>query len=97
MPVRVMIPSFLHSVTRGVAEAEAPAGLIRDILEGLDLKYPGFKEKIAGNGRIKVFVNIYVNEENIRFLNGELTQAKDGDEVTIIPEVAGGSNNSLSG
>ncbi|HTZ17948.1 MAG TPA: MoaD/ThiS family protein [Dissulfurispiraceae bacterium] len=97
MSVKVIIPSFLQTITCGDTEADAPAGNVNDIIRGLDRLYPGFEDKITGDGGIKEFINIYVNDENIRFLQGELTQARDGDEISIIPVIAGGSSNAFSG
>jgi molybdopterin synthase sulfur carrier subunit len=57
----------------------------------LDKLYPGLAERVSENGKIRRFVNIYVNDEDIRFLNAEETQVKDGDEVSIVPAIAGGA------
>jgi sulfur-carrier protein len=57
----------------------------------LDRKFPGIAERISENGKIRRFVNIYLNDEDIRFLNAEQTEVKDGDEVSIVPAIAGGS------
>ena len=64
---------------------------IRELISNLDNKYNGIKDRICDeNGKVRRFVNIYINEEDIRFLKGEDTGIKDGDEVSIIPAIAGG-------
>ncbi|MBA4348800.1 MAG: molybdopterin synthase sulfur carrier subunit [Thermodesulfovibrio sp.] len=62
-----------------------------ELINDLDRKYSGIAERISEGGKVRRFVNIYVNEEDIRFLQAELTQVKDGDEVSIVPAIAGGS------
>ncbi|RMD59098.1 MAG: MoaD/ThiS family protein [Nitrospirae bacterium] len=90
MSVKVRIPTPLQKLTGGKEIVEAEPGTIIDIVKFLDEKYPGIGERISENGKIRRFVNIYVNEEDIRFLKGENTEVKDGDEVSIIPAIAGG-------
>jgi sulfur-carrier protein len=97
MSVKVRIPTLLQTITHGIEEADAPAGTVIAVINSLEEVYPGFGEKLIEGDRIKKFINIYVNEEDIRFLQGEQTQAKDGDEIFIIPAIAGGSSNSFSG
>ncbi len=96
MSVRVRIPTLLRSITCGINEADMAAGTVISIIEGLDRIYPGFEEKITEGGKIKKSINVYVNEVNVRSLQGERTQANDGDEISIIPAIAGGSSNSFS-
>lgn len=90
MAVKVLIPTPLQRLTQGKENVEAAAGTIIELVADLDKKYPGFGERISEGGRIRRFVNIYVNEEDIRFLQAENTVVKDGDEVSIIPAIAGG-------
>lgn len=90
MAVKVLIPTPLQRLTQGKENVEAAAGTIIEVVADLDKKYPGFGERISEGGRIRRFVNIYVNEEDIRFLQAENTVVKDGDEVSIIPAIAGG-------
>ncbi|MEF9427421.1 MAG: MoaD/ThiS family protein [Candidatus Mariimomonas ferrooxydans] len=68
---------------------EEPGSIIV-LINALDKKYPGIGERISEGGKIRRFVNVYVNEEDIRFLNVEETNVKDGDEVSIVPAIAGG-------
>jgi molybdopterin synthase sulfur carrier subunit len=90
MAVKVRIPTPLQRLTEGNDEVEGKAGKIIGLIEDLDARYPGLSERVAENGKIRRFVNIYVNEEDIRFLKAEETEVKDGDEVSIIPAIAGG-------
>lgn len=96
MPVKVKIPTPLQRLTNGKDEVEGNPGTIIELITDLDRKYPGLMERIAEGGKIRRFVNIYVNEEDIRFLQAENTPVKDGDEVSIVPAIAGGSKGRLS-
>jgi len=90
MAVKVKIPVPLQRLTNGQAEVEGEPGTIISLIESLDKKYPGLAERIAEGGKLRRFVNIYVNEQDVRFMNNELTEVKDGDEVSIVPAIAGG-------
>jgi molybdopterin synthase sulfur carrier subunit len=91
MRVRVRIPTPLRSVTKGAAEVDAEAETVGGVIDELDRQYPGIRERIVEDGgQIRRFVNIYVNEEDIRFLDGAKTPLKQGDEVSIVPAIAGG-------
>ncbi len=90
MSVKVRIPTPLQRLTQGREEVEGTTGKIIDLVNDLDKKYPGIAERISENGKIRRFVNIYLNDEDIRFLSGEETVVKDGDEVSIVPAIAGG-------
>lgn len=90
MGVKVRIPTPLQRLTEGKEEVEVISGTIKDVVENLDRRFPGIGERISENGKIRRFVNVYVNEEDIRFLKNEETPVKDGDEVSIIPAIAGG-------
>ena len=78
MSVKVRIPTPLQRLTQGKEEVEGKVGTIIDLVLALDKDYPGIAERISENGKIRRFVNIYLNEEDIRFLNGETTPVKDG-------------------
>ncbi len=89
--VKVKIPQVLQKLTDNKNEVEVDGKNIKEIIEYLEEKYKGIKERICDeNGKIRRFINIYVNGEDIRFINGEMTEVKDGDEVLIIPAIAGG-------
>lgn len=90
MAVKVRIPTPLQKLTQGKEEVECVPGTIMDIVTDIDKRFPGIGERISEGGKIRRFVNIYVNEEDIRFLKAEDTTVKDGDEVSIIPAIAGG-------
>ena len=92
MPVKVRIPTPLMKLTNNQAEISAEGGTIADILNNLESQFAGIKERICEeNGTPRRFINIYLNEEDIRFLDGEKTKIKDGDEISIIPAIAGGA------
>lgn len=92
MPINVRIPPPLLPVTGGKSEVEATSSTIGSLLDELEANYPGMKERLCDEkGELRRFVNIYVNEEDIRFLDGKETKINDGDEVSIIPAIAGGS------
>jgi molybdopterin synthase sulfur carrier subunit len=90
MAVKVRIPTPLQRLTGGREEVEAVPGRVIDVVGELDRQFPGMGERISEGGKIRRFVNIYVNEEDIRFLKAEETEVKDGDEVSIVPAIAGG-------
>jgi molybdopterin synthase sulfur carrier subunit len=90
MAVKVRIPTPLQRLTQGKEEVEGAPGRIIDLVNDLDRNYPGIAERISENGKVRRFVNIYLNDEDIRFLNAEETVVKDGDEVSIVPAIAGG-------
>lgn len=91
MAVKVRIPTPLQKLTQGQEEVEGKAGTIIELINDLDTKYPGIAERVSEGGKVRRFVNFYVNEEDIRFSQGEQTPVKDGDEVSIVPAIAGGS------
>ncbi|MCK5287341.1 MAG: MoaD/ThiS family protein [Thermodesulfovibrionia bacterium] len=90
MAVKVKIPVPLQRLTQGKDEVEGESGTVIELINALDRKYPGLGERISDGGKIRRFVNVYVNEEDIRFLKSENTEVKDGDEVSIVPAIAGG-------
>jgi len=91
MSIKVRIPTPLQKLTNNQAEVECNAKNIKELIENLDEKYPGIKGRLCDeNGNLRRFVNIFVNDQDIRFLNGDKTELKDGDEVSIIPAIAGG-------
>jgi molybdopterin synthase sulfur carrier subunit len=91
MAIMVRIPSPLRKLTGGQSEVEAKADSIGDLISTLDASYPGMKERLCDEtGTVRRFVNIYVNEEDIRFLTHQDTPLKDGDQVSIVPAIAGG-------
>jgi len=93
MSIKVRIPTPLQSITKNKSEVEVEkAQDIKDLIEKLEEEHPGIKERLLDeNGNLRRFINFFVNEEDIRFLDGINTALKDGDEVSIIPAIAGGS------
>jgi len=90
MAVKVKIPVPLQRITQGKEEVEGDPGTIISLINNLDQIYPGLAERISEGGKLRRFVNIYVHEEDVRFMNNEATEVKDGDEVSIVPAIAGG-------
>ena len=91
MSVVVRIPTPLRRMTNGEAKVELESSNLGELVEKLDGAYPGFKARLVDeNGELRYFVNIYVNGEDVRFLDGLETSTKSGDEVSIVPAVAGG-------
>jgi MoaD family protein len=91
MAVMVKIPTQLRSVTGGDSETAVDgATTVGEVLDGLYDRYDGLRDRIAVDGDLRRFVNVYVGGEDIRFLDGLDTPVEDGDEVTILPAVAGG-------
>ena len=93
MSITVRIPTPLQKITGGKAEVECSAKNILELVEVLEKDYPGMKERLSDGGKIRRFINIYVNEEDIRFMNKEDTTLKDGDNISIVPAIAGGAFN----
>lgn len=91
MAVKVRIPTPLQKLTQGKEEVDGIAGTVIALINDLDRNYPGLAERVSENNKIRRFVNIYVNDEDIRFQNAEETMVKDGDEVSIVPAIAGGA------
>jgi len=90
--IKVRIPTPLRPMTGGKSEVEIAGATVSEIIENLGSAHPGIKERLYDEqGEVRRFINIYVNEEDIRFLTGKDTPLKDGDEVSIIPAIAGGS------
>jgi len=89
--VLVRIPTPLRRITNGQDKVEMEAANVAGLIEGLEIQFPGFKERLLDeSGDLRYFVNIYLNGEDVRFLQGTGTAIKSGDEVSIVPAVAGG-------
>ena len=92
MAIKVRIPTPLMKLTDNQSEVSAEGETISDIINNLENQFNGIKDRICEeNGAPRRFINIYVNEEDIRFLEGENTAVQDGDEISIIPAIAGGT------
>lgn len=91
MPIEVRIPTPLRKLTADQEVVLAEGGTIGEILSSLEKVHPGLSERICDeNGNIRRFVNIFLNDEDIRFLSEKDTAVKDGDEISIVPAIAGG-------
>ncbi|MBE9531287.1 MAG: MoaD/ThiS family protein [Proteobacteria bacterium] len=89
--VKVRIPTPLRKITKDLEEVEAQGANITDIIADLETNYPGLKERICeDDGSLRRFVNLYLNDEDIRFKENMETTLTDGDEISIIPAIAGG-------
>jgi MoaD family protein len=89
MAVEVKVTSVLQKVT-GAKVVQGDGGTVGELLANLDGKYPGFKQQIMQDGSLHRFVNIYLNDEDIRYLDQLDTRVRDGDSVSILPALAGG-------
>lgn len=91
MPKNVRIPTPLRKLTNNEEVVEVNGATIADAIAELQTRYPGIQERLVDEkGEVRRFVNVYVNEEDIRFLKNQQTPLKDGDEISIIPAIAGG-------
>jgi molybdopterin synthase sulfur carrier subunit len=90
MAVTVKIPSQLRAATDGESTAKVDGATVGEVLDALYERFAELRSRIAEDGGLRRFVNVYVGGEDIRFLNGLDTSVSDGDEVTILPAVAGG-------
>jgi molybdopterin synthase sulfur carrier subunit len=91
MAVLVKIPAQLRTLTGGEGETEVEGDSVGEVLEALYERYDGLRDRITEDGELRRFVNIYARGEDIRFGDGLDTSVSDGDEVTILPAVAGGA------
>jgi molybdopterin synthase sulfur carrier subunit len=90
MSIRVHIPTPMRQHTDGQAVVEAAGGTVKAVLDNVGTKYPAITGRLFENGQVRRFVNVYLNDEDVRYLDNLNTAVKDGDEVSIIPAVAGG-------
>jgi molybdopterin synthase sulfur carrier subunit len=90
MPVRIQIPTPLRQHTENQPTVEVSGATVEAALADLSRKYPAVAQRVFDNGQVRRFINVYVNDEDIRYLDNLATPVKDGDQVSIIPAVAGG-------
>jgi sulfur-carrier protein len=90
MSIEVRIPTILRNYTGGAKSVEGKGSTIGEVLTDIDGRHPGLSERIADESGIRRFVNVYLNDEDIRFLGGLEAPVHDGDTVTVLPAVAGG-------
>lgn len=93
MAVQVRIPTPLRKFTAGAESVSANGSTIGAVVEDIESRHPGLKERICDeSGKVRRFVNVYVNGDDIRFLNSLETPVKEGDEIAIVPAIAGGAH-----
>lgn len=91
MAVSVLIPTPLRKFTNDQETVQVEAGTVTALISALEAQFPGIAARLTDDeGKLRRFVNLYVNEEDIRFLSAEETTLKDGDTVSIVPAIAGG-------
>ncbi len=91
MSVRVRVPTPLRKFTQGSDEVDASGNTISAMFDDLEQNHPGIKERVVDeSGKVRRFVNVYVNGDDIRFLKNVDTTLKDGDNISIVPAIAGG-------
>jgi molybdopterin synthase sulfur carrier subunit len=91
MAIEVRIPTILRSYTGGAKSVEGDGSTLDELLNNLDAAHGGLRERLVDGEKLRRFVNVYLNDEDVRFLGGLETPVKDGDTVTVLPAVAGGS------
>ena len=91
MPIKIRIPTPLQKLTQGKDVIEASGATLKAVLKELDVQYPGIGERLWDEkGALRRFINFYINDEDVRFLKGEESPLKEGDELSIVPAIAGG-------
>jgi len=91
MAIEVRIPTILRSYTDGAKAVEGEGKTLEELIGDLETRHPGLQDRLIENGALRRFVNVYVNDEDVRFLGGLSTPLSDGDTVTVLPAVAGGA------
>ena len=91
MAIEVRIPTILRSYTGGAKSVEGSGTTLDELLSNLDAEHGGLRDRLVDGESLRRFVNVYLNDEDVRFLEGIATELADGDSITILPAVAGGS------
>jgi molybdopterin synthase sulfur carrier subunit len=91
MAIEVRIPTILRSYTGGAKAVDSSGSTLDELLKNLDAAHVGIRERLVDGEKLRRFVNVYLNDEDVRFLGGLETPVKDGDTVTVLPAVAGGA------
>jgi molybdopterin converting factor small subunit len=91
MAIEVRIPTILRTYTGGAKAVESSGSTLDELLKNLDAEHAGIRERLVDGEKLRRFVNVYLNDEDVRFLGGLETPVKDGDTVTVLPAVAGGA------
>ena len=96
MAVTVRIPTPLQKLTGGKGEVSAEGSTVKEIIDDMEANYPTIKERLySEEGELRRFINIYINDEDIRFLDSDNSQVKDGDVISVIPAIAGGGGSRI--
>jgi sulfur-carrier protein len=90
MTIEVRIPTILRQYTAGAKRVVGTGETLSELLGDLDVRHPGLADRLVEDGTLRRFVNVYVNDEDVRFLGGLDTPLTDGDQITVLPAVAGG-------
>ena len=90
MSIEVRIPTILRTYTAGEKTVEGSGGTLSELLDDLEARHAGLRDRLVDDKGLRRFVNVYLNDEDVRFLGGLETTVKDGDHVTVLPAVAGG-------
>jgi sulfur-carrier protein len=91
MAIEVRIPTILRTYTGGAKTVEGSGGTLAELLDDIEARHGGLRDRLVDEAGLRRFVNVYLNDEDVRFLGGLETPVKDGDTVTVLPAVAGGS------
>jgi MoaD family protein len=97
MAIEIRIPTILRTYTGGEKAVTGDGATLADVLVDLDARHPGLRDRIVDEKGLRRFVNVYVNDEDVRFMGGLETGLKDGDTVTVLPAVAGGAGEGRAG
>jgi molybdopterin synthase sulfur carrier subunit len=90
MAIEVRIPTILRTYTGGAKAVDGSGGTLAEVIDSVDGGHPGIKDRLVEAGDLRRFINVYVNDEDVRFLSGLETAVNDGDVVVVLPAVAGG-------
>ena len=94
MAIEVRIPTILRTYTDGAKAVEANGSTLTALIDDLEGNHPGIRERLLDNGDLRRFVNVYINDEDVRFIGGLEAELADGDQVVVLPAVAGGAGTS---
>ena len=90
MVIEVRIPTILRQYTGGAKAVDGAGDTLAAVIDDLEARHPGLRDRLVDDDGLRRFVNVYLNDEDVRFLDGLKTQVRDGDSVTVLPAVAGG-------
>jgi molybdopterin converting factor small subunit len=90
MAISVRIPTPLRTLTQGKEEVHATGGNVGDVITNLESQFPGIRDRLLDDKGVRRFINLYLNDDDVRFLDALKTPVKDGDTITIVPAIAGG-------